>query len=139
MNFTVEGQPVPQPRARISTRGGFARGYVPAKHPIHAYRQAVAAAARIACPHPTDDPVEITFWFTIARPKSHLNKSGIKKNAPLFPKGDWDNLAKGVQDAMNGIVWYDDSQVVDAHVYKRYGRIGETRIEVRGVELSFDV
>lgn len=139
MNFTVGGQPVPQPRPRVSTRGGFARAYVPATHPIHAYRQAVATAAKIACPYPTEDPVEITFWFIVARPKSHFNKSGLKKGAPLWPRGDWDNFAKGIQDAMTGIVWYDDDQVVDAHVYKRYGRTGETRIEVSGVELPTDV
>ena len=27
--FTVLGEPVPQPRPRVSTRGGFARAYVP--------------------------------------------------------------------------------------------------------------
>lgn len=132
MNFSVGGQPVPQPRARVSTRGGFARGYVPAKHAIHAYRHAVATAAKIACPYPTDDAVSVILQFTLARPKSHLNKSGCKKNAPLFPKCDCDNLAKGCLDAMTGIVWYDDSQVVELHVYKQYGAVGKTEITVEG-------
>lgn len=133
MNFTVGGQPVPQPRARISTRGGFARGYVPSKHPIHAYRQSVAAAAKIACPHPSEDAVSVILQFTFARPKSHMLKSGLKPTAPLFPHCDCDNLAKGCLDAMTGIVWYDDDQVVELHVYKQYGTSGQTEITVQGV------
>lgn len=43
ITFTVPGDPVPQPRPRISTAGGFARAYVPEAHPAHAYRQAVAS------------------------------------------------------------------------------------------------
>ena len=31
ITFHIEGQPVPQPRARVSSRGGFARAYVTAK------------------------------------------------------------------------------------------------------------
>ena len=48
ITFHVEGQPVPQPRVRVSSAGGFARAYVPAKHPVHAYRKAIEAAARKA-------------------------------------------------------------------------------------------
>lgn len=130
MNFTVDGQPVPQPRARISTRGGFARGYVPKDHKIHLYRHAVATAAKAVCPHPTDDQVIVKLCFTLARPPSHMNKSGCKKNAPLFPKCDCDNLAKGCLDAMTGIVWYDDSQVVELHIAKHYGTAGSTEVSV---------
>lgn len=133
MNFTVEGQPVPQPRARISTRGGFARGYVPAKHPIHAYRKAVTAAAKAACPHPTDAHVTVKLCFTLARPPSHMNKSGVKATAPRFPKCDCDNLAKGCLDAMTGIVWYDDDQVIELHVCKQYGTDGKTEVSIAHV------
>lgn len=33
---------------------------------------------------------------------------------------DWDNLAKGVMDGLNGIVYKDDSQVTTAYVEKNY-------------------
>jgi Holliday junction resolvase RusA-like endonuclease len=35
---------------------------------------------------------------------------------------DWDNLAKNVMDAMNGIVYKDDSQVTMATVEKAYDK-----------------
>jgi crossover junction endodeoxyribonuclease RusA len=31
-------------------------------------------------------------------------------------RGDWDNLAKAVTDAANGILWEDDRQIVEARV-----------------------
>lgn len=132
MNFTVGGQPVPQPRARIVTRGRKTWAMTPGDHAIHAYRQAVAAAAKIACPHQTDDPVSVILQFTIARPKSHMLKSGPRPTAPRYPRCDCDNLAKGVLDAMTGIVWYDDDQVVELHIYKQYGSAGKTEITVEG-------
>lgn len=35
-------------------------------------------------------------------------------------KPDWDNVGKIVSDALNGIAYRDDSQIVDARVVKRY-------------------
>ena len=36
-------------------------------------------------------------------------------------KPDADNVLKTVGDALNGIVWKDDSQIVSASINKRYG------------------
>ena len=43
--------------------------------------------------------------------------------------GDIDNLAKAVMDALNGILWADDSQIVELHGYKHKGA-GKIKIEV---------
>lgn len=43
--------------------------------------------------------------------------------------GDIDNLAKAVLDACNGILWLDDSQIVELHSYKHKGE-GKIEIEV---------
>lgn len=49
-------------------------------------------------------------------------------------KPDADNYLKGVKDALKGIIWKDDSQVVDAFVRKRYS--ARPRIEVKIKELQ---
>lgn len=43
---------------------------------------------------------------------------------------DWDNYGK-ITDALNEIVWHDDSQVVDGRVIKAYSTSPALRIEVR--------
>lgn len=43
---------------------------------------------------------------------------------------DWDNYGK-ITDAFNGIVWADDSQVIDGRVLKFYSDRPALRVEVR--------
>ena len=118
ISLEVPGQPVPQPRARISTRGGFGRAYTPTAHPIHAYRQAVQLAARDAR---VSGPVRLAIEAVFARPPSHWLKSGLKKDAPRWPNADGDNVAKGVADALTDAgVWRDDDCVVEWVIVKRY-------------------
>lgn len=128
--FTIPGDPVPQPRARVSTRGGFARAYVPAKHPVHAYREAIAAAARDAGAGVHGEPVSVVIDLVWQRPKSHLRKSGVKPDAPLLPRADVDNAAKAVLDSLNGVAWEDDSQVQRLVVEKSYGTEARTTVRI---------
>jgi Holliday junction resolvase RusA-like endonuclease len=130
LTFTVPGEPVPQPRPRVSTRGGFARAYVPAKHPVHAYRDAVAAAARTAGAGVHGEPVSVVIDFVWERPKSHMRKSGIKPDAPVLPRPDLDNATKAVLDSLNGVAWEDDSQVQRLVVEKSYGPEARTTVRI---------
>lgn len=128
--FSVPGDPVPQPRPRVSTRSGFARAYVPAKHPVHAYRAAIAAAARAAGADVHGDAVEVVIDFVFSRPPSHLRKNGLAKNAPALPRPDLDNCAKACLDALNGVAWADDSQVRRLVVEKSYGSEARTTVRI---------
>jgi Holliday junction resolvase RusA-like endonuclease len=87
---------VPQPRARIVTKGKKSWGFTPPEHPIHAYRAGIAVTAKAAGATVTENAVCVTVSATFARPKSHCNKSGLKKTAPLLPREDVDNVAKAV-------------------------------------------
>jgi Holliday junction resolvase RusA-like endonuclease len=130
LTFTVPGEPVPQPRPRVSTRGGFARAYVPAKHPVHAYRAAIANAARAAGAGVHGEPVGVLIDLVWERPKSHIRKSGVKPDAPQYPRCDVDNAAKAVLDALNGVAWEDDSQVCSLTVAKHYGTEARTVVQI---------
>lgn len=127
ITFEVPGQPVPQPRVRVSTWGGRGRAYTPAKHPIHAYRQAVQIRAALALKQTKAaawaGPVALEAEFVFARPASHWTKGGLARAAPAFPGhvGDVDNLVKGLADGLTSAgVWADDDQVVELVARKRY-------------------
>jgi len=129
VSFTVAGQPVPQPRPRVSTAGGFARAYVPGKHPVHAYRQSLAAAARGAGLTTTGEPLNVVIDAVFERPKSHMRKTGVKPDAPKLPRPDVDNIAKAVLDALQDVMG-DDSLVGRLVVEKSYGQEARTTVRV---------
>ena len=139
LDIVIPGQPVPQPRPRLSTWGGRARAYTPSGHPIHAYRQAVELLAKASGTGATDGAVSVEIEAVYARPPSHWTKTGLASSAPDYPGrnlGDWDNVAKGVLDAITdaGTVWHDDAQAVEASVRKRFAARTEearTRVIVR--------
>lgn len=53
-----------------------------------------------------------------------------KKDAPTM-KPDWDNIGKAVCDALNGIAYRDDSQIVHSEVMKVWARDGVPKIIVK--------
>lgn len=127
--FSVPGDPVPQPRPRVSTVGGFGRAYVPKTHPVHAYRQAVAAAARAAGLTDTGEPLNVVIDAVFGRPKSHLTKSGVRSSAPALPRPDVDNIGKAVLDALQDVIG-DDTNVSRLVVEKSYGTEARTTVRI---------
>jgi Holliday junction resolvase RusA-like endonuclease len=129
ITFTVPGDPVPQPRPRVSTRSGFARAYVPSTHPVHDYRASLAAAARDAGLGTTGEPLNVVIDAVFVRPKSHLRKSVLRPDAPRLPRPDVDNIAKAVLDALQDVMG-DDSLVARLVVEKSYGTEARTTVRV---------
>ena len=120
--FTVPGDPVPQSRPRVTRRGGV---YYADR--IVRYRHHVQVAARAAGVPLREGPLWLGIECIFERPKSHSRKAGLKPDAPDFPytRGDCTNIAKGIEDALNGVAWLDDSQVVELAVRKRWAKHGE--------------
>jgi Holliday junction resolvase RusA-like endonuclease len=129
ITFEVAGDPVPQPRARISTRGGFGRAYVPGSHPVHDYRARLAEAARSAGLTDTGEPLNVVIDAVFARPKSHYRKAGVKPDAPKLPRPDVDNIGKAVLDALQDVMG-DDTNVARLVVEKSYGPEARTVVRI---------
>jgi len=111
--FFVFGNAVPQPRPRVSVRCGFGHAYVPAKHPIHAWRASVEAACRQAIRRTISGPVAVCIDIRISRPPSHWTTKGFLSAAghrATEPGGDWDNLAKAIQDAIVDAAGIEDDR-----------------------------
>jgi Holliday junction resolvase RusA-like endonuclease len=73
-----------------------------------------------------DGPVVLDLFFYLPRPKSLP-----KRVRHHVKKPDRDNLEKGVKDALKGILWRDDSQVVDGRTRKMYGDPPRVVVAVR--------
>ena len=71
-------------------------------------------------------PVSLNIEFYFQRPKSHYGtgskNSILKSSAPVFhtSKPDIDNLCKMPIDALTGIYWKDDTQIVELTAIKHY-------------------
>lgn len=122
ITFVVPGQPQGKGRAR-STRSG--RHYTPAKTVAYERLIAECAAEVMGEREAITGPAELHVIAVFGVPGSWSKK---RREAALqwqtYPtvKPDADNVAKSVCDALNGLAWLDDSQVVDCRVKKVYGR-----------------
>ena len=81
-------------------------------------------------------PIAVKFTFFIVRPKGHFrtgaNAHLLRDSAPPLPKSKPDvlKLARGVEDAITGIIWKDDSQIVSERLFKRYADKPGVSIEI---------
>ena len=121
-----------RPRATVG-KGGFARVYTDAKTVSYEAQLRHAATEVMGDRVPTDQPVEVTMTVRFAVPQSWSKKKqadAIANRIRPCVKPDLDNVLK-LTDALNGVVWIDDKQVVDVHVHKVYAAIPGLLIEVR--------
>jgi Holliday junction resolvase RusA-like endonuclease len=83
-----------------------------------------------------DGPLGLAVVFTLVRPKGHFgsgrNGGQVKPGAPPFPvvRPDCTKLLRATEDALTGVVWRDDAQVVEQMVTKRYGEPERVQVSV---------
>lgn len=68
-------------------------------------------------------PLSIELEFGMPIPASATKKSKIDMQAGIVlpaKKPDIDNLTKSVLDALNGVAWHDDAQIVEIKASKIY-------------------
>ena len=128
----VLGDPVAQGRPRFSRQGGFVKAYAPAKS--RDYKQYVRLVAAQDTPAvPVTGAVVLSLKIYRAMPKS---MSKAKREAALAgqlrptTKPDVSNVLKGVEDALKGLWYADDSQIVG------YGEIGKWYAESPRIEVT---
>lgn len=136
--FVVRGEPVAKGRPKFTTRGGFVRAITPEK--TANYETLVKLSFQEQCPDAVPFPKDVPL-YVIVNAFFSIPKSASKKKAEAMrdcairptKKPDCDNLAKIICDALNGIAYYDDSQVVTLEVRKFYS--DEPEVYVRICEL----
>lgn len=116
IRFRVEGTPVVEGNLRRNPNGGL---YHQRSADLDAWREAIAWTATAARIGPVvTGAVCLELVFVLPRPQR-------PKALEPISRPDWDKLARAVSDALTGILYVDDSQVVQASVVKRYAQPGE--------------
>lgn len=123
--FSVFGVPQPQGSAKAFMPRNARFPVVTSDNPkVKGWRQLVAQAASQALNgrglH-LEGPVRLCANFYLPRPKS----LGAKPKSHLT-RPDVDKLARAIGDALTGVVWRDDSQIVQFKVSKYYAGVGES-------------
>ena len=114
ITFTVPGRPKPKQSFKMGRHGGYTpKGTTD-------YRDLVRG-----CIGPIDrvleGPVSVCIFANFAIPKGTSKANRIAMGGTGYGKRpDCDNIAKSICDAMNGIVYKDDSQITKLLIHKRY-------------------
>lgn len=137
LDFEVRGTPVAQGSMVASKNRVWASN----ASALAAWREAVLLAGQRAW---GEDParhsaftLSIDFYFS--RPATHYgtgrNAGRLKASAPVFitKRPDLDKLVRSVLDALTGVIWHDDAQVVSITTAKDYGAIDRCHIRLRRV------
>ena len=122
ISFTVPGEPVGKQRPRFSRKSG--RTYTPEKTVNYetlvrlSYQQQVDAE-----PFERDKPLALKLEIYQQIPNSVSKKKRemmIGKKILPTKRPDCSNVLKAVEDALNTVAYYDDSQLVKVHVVKYF-------------------
>ena len=123
IGFTIEGAPVPKGRPRFTRTG---HTFTPGK--TRQYEALVTARAREAMigkrkiEKPNAVRVDILAVFPVPASWSKKRRlAALQGVEHHVSKPDLDNVQKAILDGMNGIVFEDDSQVIDSRTRKAYG------------------
>jgi Holliday junction resolvase RusA-like endonuclease len=84
-----------------------------------------------------DGPLKLTVgaFFSIPKSTSRAKREKMLQGITRPTKRpDWDNVGKVISDALNGLAYHDDSQIVSATVEKWYST--EPRVEVEIIDAT---
>ncbi len=122
IEFTVFGEPAGKGRPRFNRRSG--RTYTPEKTISYESWVRWSYTEKYHKFRFTDRSmlvVDIKAYYSIPASDSNAEKERKLSGKRLpIKKPDWDNIGKIICDALNGIAYRDDAQIVDGRTRKYY-------------------
>ncbi|MDE6020294.1 MAG: RusA family crossover junction endodeoxyribonuclease [Ruminococcus sp.] len=135
--FTIPGEPKGKGRPRFSKRGGFVQTYTPKE--TKSYEELVAGEYIRQCGNIKSDcnaciHMEIAAYFCVPKSTSKANRLKMLMHL-LFPlkKPDLDNIVKIIADALNGIAYHDDKQIIRIFAEKFYSDMPCVRVKITSI------
>lgn len=138
--FIVDGKVQPKQRPRVFRNKYTGRTQTITPQATVDYENKVKASFFEACDGEKfflTGAVQMTVNVYVAIAKSTPKKTREKmltgEIKPITRTGDLDNLFKAISDALNGVAYDDDSQIIDATIRKFYGEQAKAEITIREV------
>ena len=136
LEFTVYGEPIPQGSMKAFIPKGWTRAVLTSDNKrTKPWRQAVAGSAlevmdkeNLECAG-KNVPFLLAVVFRFTKPRS-VRKSILEKTT----KPDIDKLVRSILDALTGILFVDDSQVVAIYARKEFGAQPMAKISAWEIE-----
>jgi len=132
IKLTVPGEPIGKARPRWSAHGM----YTPQK--TVSYETLIKELFAVSYPDfmPLDGPVTMTLEIFQGIPKS----ASAKKKTDMLSgrirpirRPDADNVLKSFGDALQGQAYQNDTQIVEAHIYKFYSDRPRVELTLKGL------
>ena len=123
-HFKIYGNPIPQGRPRVIKKGAHYSVKDPDKSRIYKDGLHLLGQKHRIEPLPTG-PLGLRLTFEMLKPKTVRKRERWRAKKP-----DMDNLVKAVLDAMNGILYRDDAQIVYLVALKPYSDSPGVTIEL---------
>lgn len=134
VEFIVLGEPIPQGSMKgfpiRRGNGSIGVSLTSANSKMKPWRQEVALTAiqNWNAP-PSDKPIKLALTFILTRKKS------VKRTYPTV-KPDIDKLTRAIMDALTGVVYVDDGQVVMVVSEKQYSYVSPPQVKIQVLEVS---
>ena len=135
--FEIPGSPIGQGRPKFSTINGHAKAYDPEKSRNYkAYVRMLATQAMKKNDFEMiTGPCAIKIWAYFDIPKSKSKKfkeAALEAKERPTKKPDADNIVKAILDALNGLMYKDDSCIVELSCVKYYSDVPRVEVYVDG-------
>ena len=117
ISLTIPGPPVGKQRARICRTG---HAFTPAKTVNYEALVKQTFAAKYPDFVPMSGPLRMILSSYIMPSKETTRK--LKKGAKIYPtiRPDISNVLKSIEDALNGLAYVDDKQIISVYAEKKY-------------------
>ena len=123
----IPGDPVPKQRPRVTKRGIT---YTPKKTADY---ERLIRECYSGEYYEKDIPLKMIIRCYFRIPDSWPKKKkeqALENKIFVTKRPDIDNLAKIIQDALNGKAYYDDSQIVELSIKKEYSETPRAEVEI---------
>ena len=139
--FTVLGEPRGKARPRVVKRGNFVNTYTPDETVL--YENLIKTEYHRQCNDVFfPQGIPLVMWITAcyAIPKNTSKKKRAEMlQERIFPtkKPDIDNVIKVFADALNGVAFHDDVQIVNLHLFKKYDEQPKVEVRIQDMESAY--